>query len=277
MSDVKTVQYPPRGGGESEEVRLRLDGVGRTFTTRKGPVEAVSDVHLEIVRGEFVTVVGRSGCGKTTLLRMIGGLVAPTSGSIQVDGRELWVNDSADADAMTRLGFVFQENNLFPWFTVAENIALPLKLRGVRKHARLTRAAELAEMVGLSGFEGAYPRELSGGMRQRVAIARALSTEPELLLMDEPFGALDAMTRERMNLEIQRIALETGSTVVFITHDIPEAVFLGDRVVHMTPRPGRIQQVIALDFARPRSIPLQTEPDFNEVVRRLRLDLDEEN
>lgn len=277
MSDVKTVQHPPRGGDGSEQVRLRLDGVGRTFATRKGPVEAVSDVHLEIVRGEFVTVVGRSGCGKTTLLRMIGGLVAPTSGSIQVDGRELWVNGAADADAMTRLGFVFQENNLFPWFTVAENIALPLKLRGAPKRARLARAVELAEMVGLSGFEGAYPRELSGGMRQRVAIARALSTEPELLLMDEPFGALDAMTRERMNLEIQRIALETGSTVVFITHDIPEAVFLGDRVVHMTPRPGRIQQVLELDFARPRSIPLQTEPSFNQVVRGLRIDLDEEN
>lgn len=277
MSEVKPVSHTPRVDNGDGQVRLRLDGVGRTFTTRKGLVEAVSDVHLEIVRGEFVTIVGRSGCGKTTLLRMIGGLVAPTNGSIQVDGRELWVNDAADADAMTRLGFVFQENNLFPWFTVSENIALPLKLRGVSKRTRLARARELAEMVGLSGFEGAYPRELSGGMRQRVAIARALSTEPELLLMDEPFGALDAMTRERMNLEIQRIALETGSTVVFITHDIPEAVFLGDRVVHMTPRPGRIQQVLELDFARPRSIPLQTEPDFNEVVRRLRLDLDEEN
>ncbi|MDF2555991.1 MAG: ssuB [Microbacterium sp.] len=177
---------------------------------------------------------------------------------------------------MTRLGFVFQESNLFPWFSVLDNIALPLKLRGVGKAERRERAADLAALVGLSGFEKSYPRELSGGMRQRAAIARSLSTQPDLLLMDEPFGALDALTRERMNLELQRIVLETNSTVVFVTHDIPEAVFLADRVVHMTPRPGRIRQILPVPDAKPRDILMQTTPGFNDIVRTLRRDLDEE-
>src|SRR5690606_13190477 len=219
-----------------------------------------------------------SGCGKTTLLRMIGGLLAPTAGSIEVDGRPLWRgNGQVDSNAITKLGFVFQESNLFPWFSVLDNIALPMKLRGVGKKERRRRATELAELVGLGGFEKSYPRELSGGMRQRAAIARALSTEPELLLMDEPFGALDALTRERMNLELQRIVLETTSTVVFVTHDIPEAVFLADRIVHMTPRPGRIRQILPADFAKPRTVDLTTTPEFNEIVRRLRHDIDEEH
>jgi NitT/TauT family transport system ATP-binding protein len=207
---------------------------------------------------------------------MIGGLLSPTTGTIEVDGRSLWRGTQVDPMAVTKLGFVFQESNLFPWFSVLDNIALPMKLRGVRKAERRARAADLAALVGLTGFEKSYPRELSGGMRQRAAIARALSTEPELLLMDEPFGALDALTRERMNLELQRIVLETNSTVVFVTHDIPEAVFLADRVVHMTPRPGRIRQILPADFEKPRSVDLQTTTEFNEIVRKLRHDIDEE-
>jgi NitT/TauT family transport system ATP-binding protein len=260
----------------TEIPRLQIQGVGRDFHTRTGVTHAVSGIDLTIERGEFVALIGRSGCGKTTLLRMIGGLLAPTTGTIQVDGKNLWRGTQVDSAAITKLGFVFQESNLFPWFSVLDNIALPMKLRGVGKKQRRARAAELAALVGLTGFEKSYPRELSGGMRQRAAIARALSTEPELLLMDEPFGALDALTRERMNLELQRIVLDTTSTVVFVTHDIPEAVFLADRVVHMTPRPGRIKQILPAEFPKPRAVDVQTTPEFNDIVRKLRHDIDEE-
>ncbi|HEX6195480.1 MAG TPA: ABC transporter ATP-binding protein [Jiangellaceae bacterium] len=261
---------------ETETPRLRISDVGRDFHARSGVTHAVSGVDLTIRRSEFVALIGRSGCGKTTMLRMLGGLLPPTAGTIEVDGKSLWNNGRVDSSAITKLGFVFQEPNLFPWFPVIDNVALPLKLRGVGKRARRKRAAELAELVGLTGFEHSYPRELSGGMQQRAAIARALSTEPELLLMDEPFGALDALTRERMNLELQRIVLETSSTVVFVTHDIPEAVFLADRVVQMTPRPGRINKILPVGFDKPRDVDLQTTPEFNEIVRSLRHELDQE-
>ena len=273
---VNTASPRAAESAAGETPRLRIEGLGRDFHTRKGITHAVSGVDLSIPRGEFVAIIGRSGCGKTTMLRMIGGLLAPTAGSIEVDGRALWSGSQVDQSAVGMLGFVFQESNLFPWFSVLDNIALPMKLRGVPKRVRRSRAAEFADLVGLGEFTGSYPRELSGGMRQRAAIARALSTEPELLLMDEPFGALDALTRERMNLELQRIVLETSSTVVFVTHDIPEAVFLADRVVHMTPRPGRVRQILPAEFAKPRSVDLQTETAFNEIVRRLRHDIDEE-
>lgn len=257
--------------------RLKIQGVGRDFVTRSGVTHAVAGVDLTIERGEFVALIGRSGCGKTTLLRMIGGLLAPSAGTIEVDGNQLWRGTQVDESAITKLGFVFQESNLFPWLSVLDNIALPMKLRGASKADRRARATELSALVGLTGFEKSYPRELSGGMRQRAAIARALSTEPELLLMDEPFGALDALTRERMNLELQRIVLQTKSTVVFVTHDIPEAVFLADRVVHMTPRPGRVRQILPVAFSKPRSVDVTTTPEFNEIVRKLRHDIDEED
>ncbi|MGV3714124.1 ABC transporter ATP-binding protein [Pseudolysinimonas sp.] len=273
----ETLTVPPTAPGTGDVPRLRIQGVGRDFHTRAGVTHAVAGVDLEIQRGEFVAVIGRSGCGKTTLLRMIGGLLPPTAGTIEVDGNNLWRGESVEPSAVTKLGFVFQEANLFPWLSVLDNIALPMKLRGVAQTARRARASELAALVGLTGFEKSYPRELSGGMRQRAAIARALSTEPELLLMDEPFGALDALTRERMNLELQRIVLETKSTVVFVTHDIPEAVFLADRVVHMTPRPGRIRQILPVTTPKPRGVDLQTTPEFNDIVRQLRADIDEED
>jgi len=277
MSNETLASTASAGDAADEVPRLEITGVGRDFHTRSGVTHAVSGIDLSIHRGEFVALIGRSGCGKTTLLRMIGGLLPPSAGSIAVDGKQLWQDGRVERSAVTKLGFVFQESNLFPWFSVLDNIALPLKLRGVGTAERRRRAAELADLVGLKGFERSYPRELSGGMRQRAAIARALSTEPELLLMDEPFGALDALTRERMNLELQRIVLETTSTVVFVTHDIPEAVFLADRVVHMTPRPGRIRQILPVDFPKPRDVILQTTPEFNDIVRTLRQDLDEED
>ncbi|MDQ0644238.1 NitT/TauT family transport system ATP-binding protein [Microbacterium murale] len=277
MSTQTPTPPAPTTGATDAVPRLHIQGLGRDFATRSGTTHAVSGVDLSIQRGEFVALIGRSGCGKTTLLRMIGGLLAPSAGTIEVDGNNLWRGSTVDESAITKLGFVFQESNLFPWLSVLDNIALPMKLRGAGKQDRRARASELAELVGLGGFEKSYPRELSGGMRQRAAIARSLSTEPDLLLMDEPFGALDALTRERMNLELQRIVLETKSTVVFVTHDIPEAVFLADRVVHMTPRPGRVRQVLPVVEPKPRTVDSTTTPEFNEIVRNLRHDIDEEN
>jgi NitT/TauT family transport system ATP-binding protein len=257
--------------------KVELIGLGKDFHSKHRVTQALSGVDLTISDGEFVSLIGRSGCGKTTLLRMLAGLISPTAGEVLVEGRPLWKGGRTDSSVVSQLGVVFQEANLFPWYSVADNISLPLRMRGVGKRERLDRAHELAELVGLTGFERSYPRELSGGMRQRVAIARALSIRPKLLLMDEPFGALDALTRERMNLELQRIALATEATVVFVTHDITEAVFLGDRVVHLTPRPGRIRQIMTVDFARPRSIDVETEPEFGAIVRELRHALDEED
>ncbi|PXY19748.1 ABC transporter [Prauserella muralis] len=254
--------------------KLELIGVGKEFRTKRATTQALHDINLTISDGEFVSIIGRSGCGKTTLLRALAGLLSPTEGRILVEGRSLWKDSKVDASVVSQLGVVFQDANLFPWYSVADNIALPLRLRGDDKDQRRERAHELAELVGLKGFEKSYPRELSGGMRQRVAIARALSTRPKLLLMDEPFGALDALTRERMNLELQRIALATGATVVFVTHDITEAVFLGDRVVQLTPRPGRISEIRTVGFDRPRHIDVQTGPEFGTIVRQLRHALD---
>ena len=254
----------------SSATKLELVGVGKEFHTSRAHTHALADIDLTISDGEFVSVIGRSGCGKTTLLRMLAGLLSPSAGKILIEGRSLWHGARVDSSVVSQLGVVFQEANLFPWYSVADNIALPLRLRGDGKQQRRDRVHELAELVGLKGFEKAYPRELSGGMKQRVAIARALSIGPKLLLMDEPFGALDALTRERMNLELQRIALATNATVVFVTHDITEAVFLGDRVVQLTPRPGRISQIRSVHFGRPRAIDVQTEPEFGTIVRDLR-------
>ncbi|MET1033871.1 MAG: ABC transporter ATP-binding protein [Arthrobacter sp.] len=258
-------------------VEIRIKGLEKTYTTERNTVHALSDINLEIRREEFVSLIGRSGCGKTTLLRIMAGLVPPSGGEVEIGGRQLWQQQKVDATVIKRLGVVFQDSNLFPWFNIEDNIALPLKLRGVRKAARRERVRELAELVGLRNFLSNYPRELSGGMRQRAAIARALSDNPELLLMDEPFGALDALTREKMNVELQRIALATKATVVFVTHDIEEAVSLGDRVVHLTPRPGRIKDIADVDLARPRALEVQTSRAFNEVVAGLRASLSQED
>jgi NitT/TauT family transport system ATP-binding protein len=258
-------------------VGLRVAGVDKTYQARRGQVEALRDINLDIAGGEFVSLVGRSGCGKTTLLRVLSGLLPPTTGTVESGGRSVWKGGKRDDEAFASFGLVFQEANLFPWYTVTDNIALPLKLRGVDKKTRRARARELCETVGLVGFESAYPRELSGGMRQRAAIARALSRDPSVLLMDEPFGALDALTRDRMNLELQALHAASGATVVFVTHSIQEAVFLADRVVLLTPRPGRIRSVTPVGLERPRSLETETTPQFQEIVRGLRRELDEED
>jgi NitT/TauT family transport system ATP-binding protein len=184
--------------------------------------------------------------------------------------RDLWQGNARQSDAVADLGIVFQDANLFPWFTVEQNIALPLELKKVPKATRLARARELTRLVGIAGFEHRWPRELSGGMRQRAAIARALSYDPDILLMDEPFGALDAMTRDAMNIELQSLWMQTGKTVVLVTHSIPEAVFLADRIVLLSPRPGRVDSIFEVPFARPRAIDTQTSAEFQTIVSDLR-------
>ncbi len=254
---------------------IHLAGVSMKYATADGPVEALQPVDLRIGRGEFVVLLGPSGCGKTTLLRIIGGLLRPTTGSISVAGAPLWSGDTRDAAVSREMGMVFQDAHLFPWYSIEKNIALPLKLRGVDRAARLAKARELCRLVGIEGFERRWPRELSGGMRQRAAIARALSYDPNILLMDEPFGALDAMTRDAMNLELQRIWMARGCTVVLVTHSIAEAVFLGDRVLLLTPRPGRIDRVVEVRFPRPRNLDLAAAPAYQEIVKMLRHRLQE--
>ncbi|WP_232677320.1 ABC transporter ATP-binding protein [Nocardioides sp. R-C-SC26] len=244
-----------------------VTGLTKRFGTRKGAVHALQDVELRVEPGEFVSLIGPSGCGKSTLMRLIADLEKPTSGSIEVFGKTV-KQARADQD----YGIAFQQAGLLPWRTVAANIALPLELHGVSRKERRERVSELAEMVGLTDFVKHHPDQLSGGMQQRVAIARSLAEQPRLLLMDEPFGALDEMTRERMQGELSRIARETGAAVVFVTHSIPEAVFLSDRVVVMSPRPGRITGIvetgIGADAARDEA--LRENPAFFAKVTEVR-------
>jgi len=271
--DERQAQMPGTTAPVHPAIAFR--GVEKWYGTRDEPVHALSQTELAVADGEFAVLLGPSGCGKTTMLRMIGGLIEPTSGEIEIEGKSLWRNGQRQAQALSELGMVFQDANLFPWLSIERNIALPLELRGVPAAERRARAAELTRLVGIDGFGRRWPRELSGGMRQRAAIARALSYEPRILLMDEPFGALDAMTREAMNLELQRIWIETRKTVVLVTHSIVEAVFLADRVVLLSPRPGRIDLVETVPFPRPRVPDLQSTPEFQAIVRRLRHRLNE--
>lgn len=267
----------PPSDGQQQAPDLDLRGVTKEFTTKHGTTLALSDINLSVGRTEFVSLLGRSGCGKTTLLRVLAGLTPPSGGEMSTGGAPSRLGAGRDTDMRDSCGLVFQSPNLFPWYSIQDNIVLPLKLRGVRKRQRVEKARELCELVGLRGFEKSYPRELSGGMQQRAAIARSLSYNPQILLMDEPFGALDAMTRDRMNLELQTISRASGSTVVFVTHSITEAAFLSDRVVLLSPRPGRIRSITSIPFARPRDLDLQSEPDFQDIVRDLRHQLDEED
>ena len=245
---------------------VQLASVDKTFV-QDGVVvtTALSDIDLEIRRGEFVSLIGPSGCGKSTLLRVIGDLVAPTEGTVEVNGKPA-ERARRDRD----YGIVFQAPVLFDWRTVEENVQLPLEMLGFDGARRKARAREMLELVELGDFLKRHPYQLSGGMQQRVAIARALAIEPAILLMDEPFGALDEMTRERMNQEVLRIWEATGTTVVFVTHSIPEAVFLSSRVVVMSARPGRITDVIDVDLARPRGIATREEPRYFELVTAVR-------
>lgn len=267
----------PRGNAADASVpaAICLEQVDKWYGKNGQQVHALDVTDLEISQGEFVVLLGPSGCGKTTLLRMIGGLIAPSHGRLRVMERDLWKGQTRQPDAVADLGVVFQDANLFPWLSVGQNIALPLELRGVPKADSLARVRELASLVGIAGFEQRWPRELSGGMRQRAAIARALSYDPDILLMDEPFGALDAMTRDAMNIELQSLWIKTAKTIVLVTHSISEAVFLADRVILLSPRPGRIDTIVNIPFARPRLLDTQTTAEFQSIVRDLRHRLDE--
>jgi len=244
---------------------IRAAGLGKTFATRTGDVVALTDVDLTIDEGEFVSLIGPSGCGKSTLLRLIADLDTASTGELEIFGKT-----ATQARQDQDYGIAFQQAGLLPWRTVAGNIALPLELHGLSKPARASRVAELAALVGLSDFIDRYPDQLSGGMQQRVAIARALAEQPKLLLMDEPFGALDEMTRERLQSELVRITAESGAAVVFVTHSIPEAVFLSDRVVVMSPRPGRITEILATGFGIEREESLRESPAYFERVTAVR-------
>jgi NitT/TauT family transport system ATP-binding protein len=243
---------------------IRIRGLEKRFSTRSGEtVTALFDINLDIAEHEFVSVVGPSGCGKTTLLRILAGLEQATAGSV-VSGGEPVKTPRADT------GIVFQQALLLPWNTVLDNILLPAQLKKDRSAATLARALRLLEFMGLRDFAQKYPFELSGGMAQRVAICRALMRDPRILLMDEPFGALDAMTREAMNLELMRLWSDQRKTVLFITHSIPEAVLLGDRVVVMSPRPGRVSAIVDVDIARPRNLKTMAAPRFAALCDEIR-------
>jgi len=247
---------------------VQVSGVSRTFGGRKGAsVTALESVDLTVAPGEFVSLIGPSGCGKSTLLRLIADLDTPTSGELSVFGKP-----ARQARVDQDYGIAFQQAGLLPWKTVTGNIELPLALHGAGRSERKARVTELLELIGLTDFAGHYPDQLSGGMQQRVAIARALAESPKLLLMDEPFGALDEMTRERMQNELVRICAETQAAVVFVTHSIPEAVFLSDRVVVMSPRPGRITDVIDVSLGGPseRDDSLREDEAFFRGVAKVR-------
>jgi NitT/TauT family transport system ATP-binding protein len=226
---------------------IRLNGVSRSFTGRSGTVEALRDIDLDVAEGEFVAVLGRSGCGKSTMLRLVAGLLPATAGEIRVHGEKV-VKPRRD------MAMMFQRPALLPWRSVLDNVLLPVQIFGWRKAAHRQRAHELLELVGLGGFEKRMPHELSGGMQQRVALCRALVTDPHALLMDEPFSALDALTREELSVELQRIHMNTGATIIFVTHSIDEAVLLADRVVVLSPRPGRVREILDVKIPRPRTL-----------------------
>ena len=241
-----------------------LDRVSKSFVTRAGErVPALADVSLEIKPHEFVCLVGPSGCGKSTLLRLVAGLLAPSAGTVSIGG-------AAVTEPRADTGIVFQAPTLLPWATVLDNVLFPVDMMGKLDDAARQRARALLDLVGLAGFEGKYPRELSGGMQQRAGICRALVHDPDILLMDEPFGALDALTREELTIEVLRIWREQPKTILFVTHSIPEAVLLADRVVVMSARPGRISEIIEVALPRPRDFDMEARHEFQSATHRVR-------
>ena len=239
--------------------KIEVDGATKVYSARTGPVHALDDFSADVHEGELVCILGPSGCGKTTLLWAMSGLHELTSGEIRLDG------DPIVGPKPEKLGMIFQDANLLPWRNVRDNIEFPFEIK--RRGPDGDRIDSLLASTGLAGFEDAFPRELSGGMQQRASIVRALAQDPEVLLMDEPFGALDAFTRDEMNLLLLRLWSETGKTIVFVTHNISEAIFLADRVIVMTARPGRLAQIFEIDLPRPRTIEMTFEPEFVTLIQ----------
>ena len=258
----------PRVAAETRAPVFSLRGVSKTFA-RRG-VQALERIDLDLEQGSFASVIGSSGCGKSTLLKIMAGLVPPSAGRVMLEGRPV-------TGPRREIGMMFQQATLFPWRTTIENIVLPIEIRDGKAAARTAadRARQLLELVGLQDFERAYPGELSGGMAQRAAICRMLITDPAVLLLDEPFSALDELTRDFMNMELQRICTERRATAFLVTHSIPEAVILSDKVYVMSPRPGRFVEIVDIDLPRPRPLEVMTDPRFGAYVQRIRGHLDQ--
>jgi NitT/TauT family transport system ATP-binding protein len=251
--------------GSPDQAYLCVQGLSKVYATHDGPVRALDRVSVRARRGEFLSVLGPSGCGKSTLLMIVAGLLRPSSGAVIIDGAPV-------TRPRTDIGIVFQNPVLLEWRTALGNVMLQAEAKKLERQGALARARDLLRAVGLSGFEDKYPHELSGGMRQRVSLCRALIHDPSQLLMDEPFGALDALTRDQLVLDLQQIWNERRMTVLFITHSVPEAVFLSDRIMVMTPRPGRVDRVIDIDLPRPRTLAMRETPEFALYSRQI-LDL----
>ena len=245
---------------------IMLKDIGRVYRTNDGrDVTALTGVTLDIEKGEFVSLVGPSGCGKTTLLRIIADLLTPSSGDIKISGES-----PHDARLKRRYGIVFQNAVLYEWRTVKKNIMLPLEIMHVPLKEQSERAEKMLELVGLTEFANHYPHQLSGGMQQRVGIARALAIQPEILLMDEPFSALDEFTREKLHIDLLRIWRKTNKTIIFVTHNIQESVFLSDKVCVLSPHPGRLSAVVNINLPRPRTMEMKSTPEFTELVAKVR-------
>jgi NitT/TauT family transport system ATP-binding protein len=244
---------------------IEARGLGLTFETNDGPVHALKDVTLAIAKGEFVSFIGPSGCGKTTFLRAVAALEMPTEGTLRVNGMS-----ADDARRARAYGYVFQAAGLYPWRTIAGNVKLPLEIMGFSRAEQETRVRKVLELVELDGFGAKFPWQLSGGMQQRASIARALAFDADILLMDEPFGALDEIVRDHLNGELLKLWARTGKTIGFVTHSIPEAVYLSTKIVVMSPRPGRITDVIESTLPRERPLDIRDTPEFLEISHRVR-------
>jgi NitT/TauT family transport system ATP-binding protein len=263
-ASVAPRRQAPAAADSDAQCLVRITGLQKIYKTRDGnDIHALKDIDLDIRAAEFISIVGPSGCGKTTLLKILAGILNRTAGEILMAGRSL-------SGPSREIGVVFQAPVLLPWRTVLQNVLVPIQVQRRDRAVFETRAQALIAMVGLTGFEHKYPSELSGGMQQRVGICRALVHDPSFLLMDEPFGALDAMTRESMNEELQRLWRENRKTILLVTHSIPEAVYLADRVMVMTPRPGRIVDILDIDLPRPRTLAMQNTPEFGRFVAAIR-------
>ena len=262
---IEEARRPPPPTRPAGERVIDIGGLSLTFPTADGPVHALADIDLKVVRGEFVSLIGPSGCGKTTLLRVIADLERPTAGKILVNGVS-----PEDARKTRCYGYVFQSAALYPWRSIARNVALPLEVMGIPAAERRRRVREKLSLVNLTGFDRRFPWQLSGGMQQRASIARALSFDPALLLMDEPFGALDEIVRDHLNEQLLSLWAKTGKTVIFVTHSIPEAVFLSTRIVVMSPRPGRVHDVIESDLPNERNLDIRETSEFLRLAARVR-------
>lgn len=267
MTRQKCLQVSDLLSNNSQQAEsvINVNDLSLTFPTSDGDVHALSEIDLTINRGDFVSFIGPSGCGKTTLLRVIADLEQATSGSIDVNGMT-----PHEARLARAYGYVFQAASLYPWRTISKNVALPLEIMGLDAAVIRERVRKNMELVDLAGFEKKYPWQLSGGMQQRASIARALAVEPDLLLMDEPFGALDEIVRDHLNEQLLKLWAQTNKTVVFVTHSIPEAVYLSNRIVVMSPRPGRIHDVIESNLPRDRELSIRETPEFLTLANRVR-------